>query len=253
MQIAVITGASSGIGQATARLIADRDMGVVLTYRNRADDAAALVSEIQARGGSAVALPLDLADVSSFPSFVAALSAALEETWQTDRVHALINNGGIGGGAPFDEVTEEMFDRFHATLFKGPYFLTQALLPLLADGSAIVNTGSTSALPTGIEVGYSSYASQKGAIHTLTRCWAKELAGRGIRVNAVAPGSTRTRIADDAFASLSADVLEQVSSTVALGRIGEPEDLARTIAFLAGADSRWITGEVLECSGGQGL
>ena len=252
MQTAVVTGASVGIGRDTALRLAEQGMGVVLTYQSRESAANEIVTRIEAAGGRAVALHLDLTDVASFPAFVEHLTSTLESTFQADRIDALINNAGIGGGAPFADVTEEQFDRFHLALFKGPYFLTQQLLPLLADGAAIVNTGSTSALPTGTEANYSSYAAQKGAIHTLTRCWAKELAPR-IRVNAVAPGSTRTRIAGDAFAGLSQALLAQLAGTVALGRVGEPDDIARTIAFLAGPQSGWITGEVLECSGGQRL
>nr|WP_296765489.1 SDR family oxidoreductase [Rhodococcus sp. (in: high G+C Gram-positive bacteria)] len=252
MDIVIVTGASAGIGRATAIELGARGMGVVVTYNHRASDAADVVRHIESEGGTAAALQLDVADIAALPGFVQRLIAVLEEKWETDRLYGLVNNAGIGGGAPFAEVTEEEFDRFHTTLFKGPYFLTQQLLPMISDGGVIVNTGSTSALPSGTEAGYSSYASQKGAVHTLTRCWAKECSPRRIRVNAVAPGSTRTQIADDAFTRMP-DAVAAAASTVALGRIGEPEDVARAIAFLAGRDGGWITGEVIECSGGQNL
>ena len=253
MHIAVVTGASAGIGRATAVRLAAEGVGVVLTYRNRSTEAAEVVAEIESAGGTAAALPLDLTDLASFPNFVERLSAVLERLWRAERIDSLVNNAGIGGGAAFADITEDQFDLFHLALFKGPYFLTQKLLPLIADGGSIVNTGSTSALPTGTEAGYSGYAAQKGAVHTMTRCWAKELAPRRIRVNAVAPGSTRTRIAGDAFATLPKEALDQVAAGVALGRIGESDDIARAIAFLAGPEAGWITGEVLECSGGQRL
>lgn len=248
---AIVTGASSGIGQAAARRMAAHGMGVVLTYSSRKDDAESTVAEIEAAGGSAVAMHLDVADIGSFPGFIDALKATTQDKWNTQQLTALVNNAGVGGGAPFEDVTEDQFDRFHLTLFKGPYFLTQKLLPLLADGGSIVNTGSTSALATGTHPGYSHYAAQKGAVHTLTRCWSREFAARRIRVNAVAPGSTRTRLADNAFAELTSEQLEWMSSNVALGRIGEPEDIAGLIAFLAGPESAWITGQVIECSGGE--
>lgn len=253
MQTVLVTGASAGIGRATALRLAGHGFGVVLTYRNRAGDAENTVAQIRAADGTAAALPLDVSDISSFPGFVDQLSATLHDVWQADRLDALVNNAGIGGGTPFEEVSEELFDQMHLTLLKGPYFLTQQLLPLLPDGAAIVNIGSTSALPTGTESGYSSYAAQKGAMHTLTRCWAKELAPRRIRVNAVAPGSTRTRIAGDAFADLPQHTLNQLAATVALGRVGEPDDIAAAIEFLIGPDNSWVTGQVLECSGGQRL
>jgi NAD(P)-dependent dehydrogenase (short-subunit alcohol dehydrogenase family) len=252
VQVLVITGGSAGIGQAAAAAAAEQGFGVVLTYRSHDADAEATVKRIEADGGTAAALHLDVSDLSSFRQFVAVLRATLRDKWQTESIHGLVNNAGIGGGAPFAEVTEEMFDHFHRTLFKGPYFLTQQLLPMIEDGGVIVNTGSTSALDTGIEAGYSSYAAQKAAMHVVTKYWAKELSSRQIRVNAVAPGSTRTRIADDVFTRMP-EVIPAVAASVALGRIGEAEDVGNLIAFLATADAGWITGQVIECSGGQNL
>ena len=251
-QIALITGGSAGIGQAAAVAAAERGIGVILTYRRHRVEAEETVQKIEAAGGEAATLYLDVRDANSFDQFSGRVQQILRDKWQTSELHYLVNNAGIGGGAPFEDVTEEMFDEFHRVLFRGPYFLTQRLLPLLADGGAIVNTGSNSALFTGVEAGYSSYASQKGAMHVLTRYWAKELAPRRIRVNAVAPGSTRTRIVDDIFTRMP-EVIPQVAETVAFGRVGEPEDIARVIAFLLDDSSAWVTGQVIEASGGQGL
>jgi NAD(P)-dependent dehydrogenase (short-subunit alcohol dehydrogenase family) len=252
MDVAVVTGGSSGIGQAAAVEIAALGTGVVLTYRSGAERAHDTVRRIEDAGGSAVALRLDVADLADHERFAAELTGVLSATWGTAAIAALVNNAGIGGGAPFAAVTEADFDRFSAVLLKGPFFLTQRLLPVLADGGAVVNVGSTSALPTGTESGYSHYASQKGALHVLTRCWAKEFADRRIRVNAVAPGSTRTAIADNAFARMP-EAAEAIAGQVALGRVGEPADIGRVIAFLAGPASGWITGQIIECSGGQRL
>jgi NAD(P)-dependent dehydrogenase (short-subunit alcohol dehydrogenase family) len=251
-RIALITGGSAGIGQAAAVAAAERGIGVILTYRRHQTEAEETVQKIEAAGGTAACLYLEVADTSAFPQFVDDIAGLLRDKWQTDTLHYLVNNAGIGGGAAFPDVTEEMFDRFHQVLFRGPYFLTQRLLPLLADGGAIVNTGSNSALPSGVEAGYSSYASQKGAMHLLTRYWAKELAPRRIRVNAVAPGSTRTRIVDDIFTRMP-EVIPAVAETVAFGRVGEPEDVGRVIALLLDDAAAWVTGQVVEASGGQGL
>lgn len=252
MKIALITGASAGIGQATALELARQGIGVITTYRAHHAEGEATVAAIEAAGGTAVALPLDLDDATGLDDFVATVVATLTEKWGATRLDYLVNNAGAGGGAPFATMTEESYDRFHRILLKGPYFLTQKLLPVLADGGAIVNTGSTAALINRVSPGYSAYAALKGAIHVLTPYWAKELADRGIRVNAVAPGTTRTRIGNDAFTRMP-ELVADVARGVALGRIGEPEDTARVIAFLLSDAAGWTTGQVVEVSGGERL
>lgn len=152
----------------------------------------------------------------------------------------------------FENTPEGLLDRFYRVILKGPYLLTQTLLPLVADGGAIVNTSSNSALPSGLETGYSAYGSMKGGLIVLTRYLAKELSGRRIRVNSVAPGPTRTRIADDAFERFP-EVVEPIAARTALGRLGEADDLGSVIAFLLSDDARWITAQDIEASGGYNL
>lgn len=147
MQIALVTGSSAGIGQATARQLAKQGLGVITTYRSHKSEGEQTVAKIEAEGGSAVALPLDLAAVSGIDEFVAQVKVEMASRWDASEVNYLVNNAGVGGPAMFADITEETFDHFHNVLFKGPYFLTQRLLPVLADGGAIVNTGSTAALP----------------------------------------------------------------------------------------------------------
>jgi NAD(P)-dependent dehydrogenase (short-subunit alcohol dehydrogenase family) len=252
MKIALITGASAGIGQATAVELARQGIGVITTYRTHRTEGEETVAAIEAAGGTAAALRLDLDDIDGLDEFVTGVVAVLSERWGASRLDFLVNNAGAGGGAPFATMTEESYDRFHRILLKGPYFLTQKLLPVLADGGAIVNTGSTSALVNRVSPGYSAYAALKGAVHVVTPYWAKELAGRGIRVNTVAPGTTRTRIGDDAFTRMP-ELVADVARGMALGRIGEPEDAARVIAFLLSDAAAWVTGQVLEVSGGERL
>jgi NAD(P)-dependent dehydrogenase (short-subunit alcohol dehydrogenase family) len=252
VKIAVVTGASAGIGQATALELAKRGIGVVTTYRSHRSESDETAAKIEAEGGEALTLPLDLGALPGIDEFVARLRADLTSRWGAAEVDYLVNNAGVGGAAMFADITEETFDRFHNVLFKGPYFLTQKLLPVLADGGAIVNTGSSSALPNRVTPGYSAYAAPKAALHTVTAFWAKELADRGIRVNTVAPGTTRTRIGDDAFAK-QPEMLPVLARNFALGRVGEPEDVAQVIAFLLSDAAAWITGQVLEVSGGERL
>lgn len=252
MPIALVTGGSAGIGQATALELARQGVDVITTYRSHRSESDATIAEVEALGGTAVTIPLDLNDIDGLGDVVARVRGELDSRWGGERLTSVVNNAGVGGPAMFEEITEETFDRFHHVLFKGPYFLTQGLVPLMADGGAIVNVGSTAALPGRVTAGYSAYGASKAAMHAVTGYWAAELAGRRIRVNAVAPGSTRTRLGDDAFAK-HPELVTTLAAGVALGRIGEPEDVARVIAFLLGAASGWITGQVIEVSGGDRL
>jgi NAD(P)-dependent dehydrogenase (short-subunit alcohol dehydrogenase family) len=252
MQVAIVTGGSSGIGQSAAIQTAKRGVGVIVTYSAHREGAEETVRIIEHGGGSAAALPLDVGCVETFPEFKNAVVETLRNTWNTASFHSLVNNAGFAQMAMFEDTTEELFDALTRVLFKGPYFLTQALLPLIADGGAIVNTSSNSALASGLEPGYSAYASMKGAVNVLTRAMAKEFSARGIRVNAVAPGPTRTRLGNDAFSKFP-ELIAPLAARTALGRVGEPDDIGKVIAFLLSDDGAWITAQTIEASGGYGL
>jgi NAD(P)-dependent dehydrogenase (short-subunit alcohol dehydrogenase family) len=251
-KIAVVTGGSSGIGRHTAIRIAERGAGVILTYNTNPERAEETVTTIEDRGGTAVALQLDVGNTETFDAFAQRVAAEINDRWQRTSFDYLVNNAGFGQMSMFVDTTEELFDRFHRVILKGPYFLTQKLLPLLADGGAIVNTTSNSALPTGLEAGYSAYASMKGGLTVLTRYMAKELSERGIRVNSVAPGPTRTRIANDAFERFP-EVIPPIVARTALGRMGDGDDVGKVIAALLSDEFGWITGENIEASGGFNL
>jgi NAD(P)-dependent dehydrogenase (short-subunit alcohol dehydrogenase family) len=248
-KVAVVTGGSSGIGQAAAIRIAERGAGVILTYNTNADNAKETVAMIEGKGGEAIALPLDVGRSASFADFAEQVAQELNDTWRRATFDYLVNNAGFGQMAMFEDTTEELFDEFLRVVLKGPYFLTQRLLPLLAEGGAIVNTTSNAALVTGLTPGYSAYATMKGGLAVLTRCLAKELSTRGIRVNSVAPGSTRTRIAHDAFEH-HPEVIPPLVAQTALGRLGEADDIGKVIAALLSDDFGWVTGENIEASGG---
>ncbi|MGI5525381.1 SDR family NAD(P)-dependent oxidoreductase [Micromonospora sp. CA-259024] len=252
MRVAIVTGASSGIGQSAAIQLAKRGSGVILTYGNNQPGALETVAAIEEEGGTAVALPLDVGRSETFPAFRESVVAALRGTWQRDTFDSLVNNAGLARMAMFEDTSEELFDTVMRVLLKGPFFLTQALLPLLADGGAIVNTTSNSAMASGLEPGYSAYASMKGGLIVLTRYMAKEFSNRGIRVNSVAPGSTRTRLADNAFERFP-EVIPLLAAKTALGRVGEPDDIGMVIATLLGEEGRWITAQNIEVAGGYNL
>ncbi|MGW9347728.1 SDR family NAD(P)-dependent oxidoreductase [Nocardiopsis flavescens] len=253
MKVAIVTGGSSGIGRSAVVHIARRGNGVIVTYGDNRQGALDAVAEIEEEGGTAVALPLDVGETGGFPAFRASVAEALGGRWGRDTFDHLVNNAGFGRAAPFEDTTEELFDRFTRVLLKGPYFLTQTLLPLLADGGAVVNTASSSAsAATGLEAGYSAYASAKGGVVVMSRYLAKELSGRGIRVNSVSPGPTRTRISDDAFERFP-EVLPALAARTALGRVGEPDDIGTVIASLVSEEGRWITAQNIEVTGGYDL
>ncbi|TCC25081.1 SDR family NAD(P)-dependent oxidoreductase [Kribbella speibonae] len=253
MHVAVITGGSSGIGQAAAFELAKRGTGVVVTYRGSRERGLETVERIEKDGGTAAALPLDVGRPDTFTEFRAALTDVLRG-WDRTSFDFLVSNAGVGQPpVMFEDTTVDLFDQMVNVHLKGPYFLTQTLLPLLADRGAIVYTTSTSALESARpSPGYSVYASVKGAQIVLTRYLAKELSSRGIRVNAVAPGVTRTRLGDDAFAQYP-ELIPPIAERTALGRIGESDDLGKVIAFLGSPDAGWITAQTVEASGGYEL
>lgn len=249
-RITLITGASRGLGRNTALNVARHGGDVILTYHSRQDEALAVVAEIQAIGRKAVALQLDVGDVAAFAPFAERLKAALRETWQRETFDHLVNNAGHGDYALISDTTEEQFDRLVDVHFKGVFFLTQKLLPLIADGGRIVNLSS--GLTRVSAPGWSAYSAVKGAVEVLTLYMAKELGSRGIAVNTVAPGAIET----DFFGGAVRDTPEFnkfFADITALGRVGVPDDIGPMIASLLSADNRWVTAQRIEVSGGQGI
>jgi NAD(P)-dependent dehydrogenase (short-subunit alcohol dehydrogenase family) len=245
--IALITGGSRGLGKSMAMKLAEHGTDVVLTYRSGRAEAEAVVAAIQKLGRRAVALPLDVGKAAGFKDFAEQFAAALQQHWQRGQFDYLVNNAGIGIHASFADTTEAQFDELMNIHFKGTFFLTQALLPLIADGGRILNisTGlARFALP-----GYAAYASMKGAIEVLTRYLAKELGARGIAVNTLAPGAIETDFGGGTVRD-NAGVNAFIASQTALGRVGKPDDIGGVVASLLSKDSGWINGQRIEASGG---
>lgn len=248
-RIALVTGSSRGLGRSIALQLARSGADVVVTYRTGKDEGEAVVAEIHALGRRAIALQLDTARSNTFAAFAAMLTAALETNWQRTTFDFLINNAGIDRKAPFAETTEAAFDELMNVHFKGVFFLTQTLLPLLADGGRIVNT-STGLARFSIP-GYAAYASMKGAIEVLTRYLAKELGARKISVNVVAPGIIETDFTREALSNPAAR--EFMAKNIALGRVGVPDDIGGVVDFLCSEAGRWVNAQRVEASGGMFL
>lgn len=247
MKIALITGASRGIGRSAALQLAARNIAVVVTYLQGKDQANALVADIERAGGSAAALQLDVGHVESFASFASNLQALVQQKWQRDHIDYLVNNAGIGGFSMIADVTEDYFDQMINVHFKGPFFLTQTVLPLLADNGKIINI--TSATTRVIFAGTAPYAACKGAMDIVTRCLAKELGTRGIQVNSISPGAIRTELADSAL-DKNPEFAQALANETALGRVGEPDDVGKVVAALLSEDSNWINAQRIEVAGG---
>ncbi|MBW4464618.1 MAG: SDR family oxidoreductase [Pegethrix bostrychoides GSE-TBD4-15B] len=249
-KIALVTGASRGLGKNTAFALAKKGIGVIVTYRSSEAEANSVVSEIEAMGSKAIALQLDTSKTKTFDGFVGQVKQSLQDKWQTEQVDFLVNNAGIGVYAPFAETTEEEFDHLVNIHVKGVFFLTQELLPLLKDGGRIVNISSglaRFALP-----GYAAYGAMKGAIEVLTRYMAKELGHRQIAVNVVAPGAIETDFAEGAVRD-NPEINNFLASQTALGRVGLPDDIGGAIASLLSEDNRWVNAQRIEVSGGMFL
>ena len=245
--IVLVTGGSRGLGKSTALHLAKQGHGVILTYRSKQAEAAEVVAQIEALGQKAVALPLDVSDSSSFAAFAAQVREVLLAQWGSSTFNALINNAGTGAHASLMDTTEAQFDDMVNIHLKGVFFLTQKLLPLMADGGRIVNLSSgltRFALP-----GYAAYASMKGAVEVLTRYMAKELGARGIAVNTVAPGAIATDFGGGAVRD-TPQLNAFVASQTALGRVGEADDIGAMVASLVSPDNRWVNAQRIEVSGG---
>lgn len=247
--ISIVTGGSRGLGRNTAISVARHGGDVIFTYRSGAEAAAAVVAEIERLGRRAVALQLDTGAVSTFPAFVEKVRAALT-AWGRKSFDHLVNNAGHGEMAGFAETTEAQFDQLFNVHVKGVFFLTQALLPLLADGGRIINFSS--GLTRVSYPGFSAYSAAKGAVETLTLYMAKELGSRGITANTIAPGAIETDFLGGAVRD-TPEYNEAFAKMIALGRVGVPDDIGPAIASLLGPDNRWITAQRIEVSGGQNI
>ena len=249
-RIALITGGNRGLGKNAALALAASGVDVVMTYRANRAEAEAVVADIAKLGRRAQALQLDVGVVGSFEAFAQQLRDTLQKQWQREQFDYLVNNAGVGIHASFAETTEAQFDELVNVHFKGVFFLTQTLLPLIADGGRILNVSS--GLARFSFPGYAAYGAMKGAIEVLTRYLAKELGARGIAVNALAPGAIETDFGGAAVRD-NPQINQQIASVTALGRVGKPDDIGGVVAALLSPAMGWVNGQRVEASGGMML
>ena len=246
-KIALVTGGSRGLGKDSAIQLAKKGFHIILTYQTKREFADEVVKEIENMGQKAFALPLDISTTAGFNQFANEVKDILDTQFASAKLDALVNNAGIGINQSFETTTEETLDAMTNIHFKGPYFLTQKLLPLLNDGSSIVNTSS--GLARFSFAGYSAYGAMKAAIDSLSRYQALELGSRKIRVNSIAPGAIETDFGGGIVRDIS-DLNQHIASETALGRVGLPDDIGSVVAFLCSDDSKWINAQRIEVSGG---
>ncbi len=249
-RIALVTGGSRGLGKNAALKLAAKGTDILLTYHSNRQAALDVVAEIEQKGVKAAALALNVGDSTTFDAFASEVAQVLAQKWGRTTFDYLLNNAGIGLNAPFAETSEAQFDELMNIQFKGPFFLTQRLLPLLQDGGRILNVSSglaRFALP-----GYAAYAAMKGAMEVLTRYQAKELGGRGISVNIIAPGAIETDFGGGVVRD-NAEVNRHIAAQTALGRVGLPDDIGDAIAALLSDELAWMNAQRVEVSGGMFL
>jgi NAD(P)-dependent dehydrogenase (short-subunit alcohol dehydrogenase family) len=246
-KIALVTGGSRGLGKDMAISLAKKGLDVLLTYRTNEEQANEVVAEIKSMGKNAAAIHLNMSEFNSLDNFIKEVETSLATNFSSQKIDYLINNAGMGATVPFTEVTEELFNDFLNVHYKGIYFLTQKMLPLMEDGGGIVNISSGTTrfcVP-----GYSVYASMKGAIETFTKYLAKELGAKGITANVVAPGPIETDFNNAAIRN-NPQMKGFLSGMSPLGRVGNADDIGSVVAFLCSDDAKWINGQRIEVSGG---
>jgi NAD(P)-dependent dehydrogenase (short-subunit alcohol dehydrogenase family) len=244
-KIAVITGGSRGIGKSIALNAAARGTGIILTYNNNPEQGKAVAGEINKKGGKAFALQLGSANIASFENFAGQVTQLLQKGWNRENFDYLVNNAGIAQRTLIKDTTETIFDQLVDINFKGPFFLTQRLIALIADGGQIINISS--GLARFAFPGVAVYGALKAATEGLTRYFAKEYADRKIRVNTVAPG-----VIDTEFGGGKGDEAhrQQLAGMIALGRLGESDDVGAFVASLLSDDSRYVNAQRIEVAGG---
>ena len=238
MRVAIVTGGSRGIGRAAAARLGRDGFGVVVNYAANTEDAAEAVREVEEAGGKAIAVRADVADVAQ----VSALFDAAEETF--GGVDVLVHAAGRMHLSPIADLDFDEFDALHRTNVRGTFVVDQQAARRVRDGGAILNF-STSAIGTAFP-GYAPYVATKGAVETITMILARELRGRDITVNAIAPGPTATELF---FEGKDQDTIDRLAKLPPLERLATPADIAEVVAFLAGP-GRWINGQVLRANGG---
>ncbi|MFO1435752.1 MAG: SDR family oxidoreductase [Gammaproteobacteria bacterium] len=249
-KIAFVTGSSRGIGRAIAKALARAGANVVVHYAKSETPALALVSELRAQGIKSEAIGANLAKHAEVMALFPKLDAALNSINGGNKFDILVNNAGIAPFTPFAQIEPDEFDEVFAVNVKAPLFITQQSLPRLNDGGRIINISSVVARNVFFADTLTPYAASKGAVDTMTAYMADIAAPRNITVNSVNPGVIETDMAD--FARTPAGA-EQAKSWQMLKRVGQPEEVADIVAFLAGEGARWITGQNIDASGGTRL
>ncbi|WP_208607700.1 SDR family NAD(P)-dependent oxidoreductase [Paenibacillus pectinilyticus] len=248
--LAVITGGSRGLGRNAALALAHKGNDVIITYHSQQAQAESLVLEVEALGRKAVAIQLDAGRTASFDGFKDELLNVIQQNWQREDFDYLINNAGFGLYASIADTTEEQFDDLMNVHVKGVFFLTQKLMPHLADHGAIINVST--GLTRFTIAGSAAYAAMKGAVEVLTKYMAKELGARGIRVNTIAPGAIATDFGGGRLRN-SEEMQGFIAGQTALGRTGEADDIGCVIAALCSPETGWVNAQRIEASGGMFL
>jgi NAD(P)-dependent dehydrogenase (short-subunit alcohol dehydrogenase family) len=247
--VAIVTGGSRGLGRSMVQSIAGRGTDVIFTYQSNKAAADGLVAEVEGMGRRAAALQLDVGEAGTFDAFAEQVRGVLRE-WGAERFDFLVNNAGIGVYASIADTTEAQFDQLMDLHVKGPFFLTQRLLPLISDGGRIVNVST--GLARFVTAGFAAYASAKGAVEVMTRYLAQELGPRGIAVNVIAPGAIETDFGGGVVRD-NQEMNEMVAAHTALGRAGLPGDIGGVVASLLSPEMGWVNAQRVEASGGQNL